>query len=794
MLTVVSAPQNIALLGSGERDGVGLALPQDHDFIQLVEHLLSRHTGDQKSCKVTVEEALWLALILQEEHAGGQLSRLGKPLILSPRAQVTSFSPPHPNLHQRIAVEQDEEITNLRLQLDVALEGWRESELQTSQAQRELDQVRSELTELQASSGEFRRQSEQILSRLSAERFDLECSLQQLQERLRGDKTIEQMQITTLQRSLTEAREAHERVQVAHKQAQAAHQERERELQAELDEANSNAERTIVSLNGEIEELRQSQAELEQALDKSQVLFAQAQAGHQRRESELQAALDEAISNAEGTAESLKSEIGQLRATQSLLRQSLEEKQVLLDQTQSEHQQREMELQAALDEANRSAIEKLARSEVEFDRQLQSLVERGQSLEEELAAKEQASKDADLEAQSTIASLRDQLKSAQHDISELEQTRQQLVEALQQAQLESQARQDRMNQALEAEKLHASEEQSRFNGLIAGLNEKLEESHAKVNRLKSKLTGQKTLLERKHRIAKRLQHLLKTSEKNTVIIKQRLAKAEQAQQEQHDEFQQLIEDHQLAWKKSSESDIAMQMAKLELASLKSELEQDNANLRAQLEQLEESGALLRSSHAMEIERLQHSLAEHQAAQNRAYTSIRTLKSEQQLLRETKSALERQLAQLKKDSNAQQLALAATIKSGREEIALIRQKLVATNTHKTDSVELEKQRQALQQAEDEKVSLQLKLDELRQVQLELEKQLSKDKRTNMRRSHSGTVSDVKPSRARRSHESAVSLRRRPSSKTITNRFCRSRLGIQCKTPPKDPKKRGLMNES
>jgi chromosome segregation ATPase len=213
-----------------------------------------------------------------------------------------------------------------------------------------------------------------------------------------------------------------------------------------------------------------------------------------------------------------------------------------------------------------------------------------------------------------------------------------------------------------------------------------------------------------------------------------------------------------------------------------------------LEQLEESGALLRSSHAMEIERLQHSLAEHQAAQNRAYTSIRTLKSEQQLLRETKSALERQLAQLKKDSNAQQLALAATIKSGREEIALIRQKLVATNTHKTDSVELEKQRQALQQAEDEKVSLQLKLDELRQVQLELEKQLSKDKRTNMRRSHSGTVSDVKPSRARRSHESAVSLRRRPSSKTITNRFCRSRLGIQCKTPPKDPKKRGLMNES
>jgi hypothetical protein len=699
MFTTVRDAKSIVLLSGSEPDRVSLSLPLAHDIIQLVEHLLSLKFVNEKPCKVTVQDALWCALNTQEQHTSNQVPGLSKRLILSPHLHDSSFGLSDINLYQRVVVEQNVEIMNLRIQLDAALKARREIELQTRHA---------------------------------------------------------------------------------HEQSQLAHQERERELQVTLDETRSNAKRTVISFNDEIEQLHRNQASLEQELDKSRAHFAQTQAEFQQRESDLRAALNDTLCNSEKAKEALNSEIGRLHKNHSLLNQSLEEKLKLLDQMNSDYQQRESNLQAALDEANRSAIERLEYSKAECAQQIQSLVEQGLRLEKELAESEQSRKFAVVERENTISSLRDQLNWTRHTVKELGRSRQQLVEKLRQTKLKSRAQEEQIKQAIDAQKPHSSEDNPHFQEVIEGLNEQLERYRNKAKKLYKILIQHKQLLTREHQIRNHLQNLLKTKEKDAVILKESLTKAEHDLMEQSAELQQLTDDYQLAWRKSSDSELALQMAKLEISSVKHELEHDNANLRAQLEQIEEARKLLSSRHAEEMERLRRSLQEQHAAQIRTLASVDTLKNERQVLLEEKSDLEKQLEQLKKDSNAQMIALNTAIKSDRDEIILLRHKLVAANTNTEEFVEFQKQRQLLQLAKEEIEKLHFELDELRQIRLGLEKRPKRAKYKKIHKSLNRTESESKVSSTRRLKGSVFHFRRQVKKSTlIKNHNYRFRLRIQCK---------------
>jgi chromosome segregation ATPase len=435
--------------------------------------------------------------------------------------------------------------------------------------------------------------------------------------------------------------------------------------------------------------------------------------------------------------------------------QALEDNQALLDQAQAEHQQRESDLQTALDEANRSLNEKHSRIEAEFQQQIKSLVGHKQRLEEKLAAKEQASNDAKIDHQKAMASLKEDLDQALDKITKLEQSRRQLEQALEHAQAESQAQQESQKQALEAEKQQTTEERSRNKKLIEDLNKQQEESHTKIKQLRKKLLILKTHLEHKHRKSKHLKSLLKTKEEDMESLKHCLTMEEQDQKELHAELQELIKENQLTWEKASESDIAMQVAKQELACIKRELGQENAILRAELEHQKESSELSQSWQSDEIERLLQSLSEYQAAQKTADATIRSLKSDHQSLLEAKSEFNKQLEQLKAESNAKQSEFTSIIKSSRQEIALLRKKLDSANGRDVDSAELEKLQQALRHAEAEKASLKHQIEELHQVQLEIERPLSIESQISMRRPYSRTMSKGNQKKIRRSSSRAIS---------------------------------------
>jgi hypothetical protein len=252
------------------------------DIFQLFEQLHSRPISYENDRNIMEKESLWLPL-----HTPVKSTENCQPdSTAGSQFQFLSRATDGPHLFHSSTVEQNEEITNLRLELVAAQEDKRKSELQHRQTQSELHQLRTWLADLEESGDIFHKQSAENLTRLTEERFNLECSLQQLQEQQSGHKEIEQMQIASLQQSLAE-------VQKAQEQTQAAHQHRERELQALLDKANENAELVTVALNNQIKQLRQNQASLKQALRESRVLSAQVQAKHHQRESGLQAALDE---------------------------------------------------------------------------------------------------------------------------------------------------------------------------------------------------------------------------------------------------------------------------------------------------------------------------------------------------------------------------------------------------------------------------------------------------------------------------------------------------------------------
>ncbi|MEJ2592302.1 MAG: hypothetical protein P8178_13050, partial [Candidatus Thiodiazotropha sp.] len=284
------------------------------------------------------------------------------------------------NAHESIQEDRlREEIADLRQQLNTAVEEGNQNQQQTLH---ELEQTKSELAALKESSDADKKRAAEDLANLSRERFDLECALQELRERLNGDSAIEQMQINALQQSLSEA--------------------------------NDKAERTAAVLNNEIEQLQTEQATLQQTLEESRAQLAQAQKEHCQRESDLQAAFDDAHRSADESLALAEARNGALQQQLQTLQSSLQE--LLQEKT---------ELGGCLQAETKRALE--------FAEQAQSLDRRGQRLEEELIATRQAGLDAENQHRSVIASQDEALKQAQLTIDELNQSLLQTSDMLQQS-------------------------------------------------------------------------------------------------------------------------------------------------------------------------------------------------------------------------------------------------------------------------------------------------------------------------------------------------------------------------
>ncbi|MCU7797547.1 MAG: cyclic nucleotide-binding domain-containing protein [Candidatus Thiodiazotropha sp. (ex Myrtea spinifera)] len=628
-----------------------------------------------------------------------------------------------------------EEITELQLQLETAREQQQGDQLQTQQKQDEFERVAAELAELQESSETFRKQSADDLARLSGERFDLECSLQKLEEERDAAQSSQLQETETLRSALTEAQEALN-------QAQSSHQQKVAELQTALDETNGKIDQITQASGNDISDLQQAKAALEQSLSETCQQLEQVQAEYQQKESALQTEIDAVNQTANESLEQSKAEIAELQ-------QQAESLQSQVGAQESAQQTLQQE-KAGLEDRLRAETARVA----ELSNESQSLNERRASLEKELEAIQEAGSDAEAQYNNAMNSLRSDLEQSHQTVEELRNSRQQLEASLQQLQEESDGQLGELREALEAEKQLASDAQSAVDVAVQGLNAQLEVAQAEISSQQEKRVETEALLEQEHQTAAFLQRSLKTAEEAVEISEQGLDESrkslqavegkvadlqqalEQAQSETSqltEQLQQEITAGQDAWKQASESDAELQLAKQELASLKAELEQEVANLQAQLEHRQENQDAALNQRIKEVEALQQSLSESESAVQTSKTAQAALESEKQTLQTAKSELEETVGKLEAAAQEKETDLTSRIEEDQRQIEALRAELDAAKAdsqERADKGELESAQQALLKAEERITTLKREISGLREVQLEMESQLTDDTDTEI----------------------------------------------------------------
>jgi CRP-like cAMP-binding protein/chromosome segregation ATPase len=596
------------------------------------------------------------------------------------------------------------------------------------------DGLQQALEESRAQLARSRNEYEQREAELKAALEAANSNAAQAAETSDGEIAALRQNLDSLQQSLQEQRDMMARSQTEFDQ-------REAELQAALNEANANVDQLAAASDSEIAGLRQNQVSLQQSLEARQAELARQQAEYAQREAELVAALEQANLSAQEEAARAQSEIEALRRQFDELQQQM---------------QAEVSTRQALDQEKAELAERLQHESAhaaELAQEAQSLNERLASLEKELDAIQQAGSDAEAQHHNAMAALRDDLEQSRHAVDELRQARQQLEVSLQQAQAEAQAVQLRLDTLMEEQQQRASEEQSRIDAALTDLNKELETARGEIALQQDKRVEMEALLEQEHQTAAFMQRSLKTAEEAVEITEQRLAEAEQAQQslesrlaelqqrleQEANEKSQLVEQLQQelsagqeAWRQASESDSAVRLAKQELASLKNELEHEISNLRAQLELEQETHETVLKQRIEENERLQQRLNENQASAQGSEATIATLKSERQNLREAKSELEAKLTQVEEASRATAAEFNIALDAGHKQIESLKAELEAAKARMADTEALESARQSLRKMEAENASLKREISGLREVQMEMESQLSDDADTEISR--------------------------------------------------------------
>ncbi len=579
-----------------------------------------------------------------------------------------------------------EEITELRLRLESASD----SEKELAQKQQELDQLRAEMTTLEERSEAYRQQAAEDLARLSAERVELESSLQQLQEQQASQLADEQQQLVSLQQSLQDS-------QASLESAQSEFQQRESSLQAALEASQQESAQALARAEAEIEQLRSQQDELQSALDQSSHKLEEAGGVSEREKAQLQQQVD-----------GLQALLQQQEATREALQQ---EKAAL-----------ESQLASSGARAN------------ELDNQVQALEEQRQRLERELASLRQAGSDAESQHHSAIASLREELEQARRSVDELHASRQQLGAELQQARDEAQSRQQQLNQALAAIQQENGEEQARLDAALAGLNQELEAARTELRKQRDKRVEMEARLEQELQTAAFLQRSLKTAEEAVEVSDRQYTEAEQARQALESrvgELQQVADELRSGGDGLQQRLQALEQEKSELSA---QLEQARAESETAQHQLAETGRTQAEAEQQQTElqrRLQQLQAERDDVLNQSRTGQEALdraQAELSELRQALAGLQSAAEAAEAERDVEREALQTRVNELEEQAAAQREALSAAQAASEAAVdrgELESAQGALQASRQENESLRREIESLREVQMEMESQLSDD---------------------------------------------------------------------
>ncbi len=687
----------------------------------------------------------------------------------------------------------------------------RERELQAvlsetkSNAEESEKAFHSDIEQLQQALDEYKTRLSQAQAERQRSESDQQAALDQADRSIDESKAEYEARIVTLQQQL-QAQESSRR-QLAQEKAELANSlndetqralefagqaqildENRRRLQRELevlqqtfDEATIQHRNDASLLRRELDQARLTVDELAQSRQQLVEALQQMEADlqvRQERTRELEAALDESNSRGEQNAERLRTELAQLRERRDALQTKLEQAQTELAKTQRNLELSESNLQSTVDEAERAAKERQENYEAKLENLQQQnqtreasrlklmqekanlanrLLAESQSAEEfagqadslqrALETSERAFREAETQHQQNTALLREELEAAQHTIEALEQSQQQLERSLQQTQAESQAEQEQLNQALKKEMQDARNTELRLESLVNSLSRQVESIRIKAIRQRKKRLKLEEMLTQQLEASEQLKQAVQSAEEKAEVAGKRVAELEQSQQDLQRELRKEIKASQEAWKKASESDVALQVAKLELASLKDEWGQEIDNLQARLEHMEETRTSAQSRHCEEKKHLQESLEESQTALKVAQVTIRTLKSDRQSIHDANAALEERFVQLESEAHKEQAKLLTALESSQEEIATLRQKMAEMNALIENPQQVEHLRQELERANDEKAALAQRVAGLREMHLEMERHQGRGRDAEMANLRSAlTAAEEKRERA------------------------------------------------
>ena len=453
----------------------------------------------------------------------------------------------------------------------------REHEKQTRLLEQELIQIRDDykqlgqragalagerdsvITELEKARGELVDLREQLAGRQGEINTQTEALMRELELRGRELET-EKDQRSRLEQRLAELAHRHEQLEKDH----GASAQRERDLQAQLQEAERRSEaavdaarndasgaeealnQRIAELQSELEsqvqdgqsrrdELEHKLSAAEQAVSEAQEREGDLQAQLQEAERRSEAAVDAVRNDASGAEEALNQRIAELQSElESQLqdgqsrRDELEHKLSAAEQAVSEAQERERDLQAQLQEAEQGARQELKQAvehTEDLEHELEILQQKRSESEQRIAELEKRLAEEAKDHKSDIASVRDALGRAQDERENVKRDQKRLMESLRKA--ERKLERERQDHEAEVHRLRKELKQTAGDS-NAGLASELE---ALQRQLKEGLTDREELELKLGERSAQLEDVQSQSEKLAKQLAQAQDSARQAEQQ-----------------------------------------------------------------------------------------------------------------------------------------------------------------------------------------------------------------------------------------------------------------------
>jgi chromosome segregation ATPase len=605
-----------------------------------------------------------------------------------------------------------------KLSGDMSIEQMQITTLQCSlnEAQDTLEQAKATYQqreqELQALLDESASRAEQTAKALGGE-------IEQLQQALEENRALLSDAKAEQQQSESKLHEALEKAQQTADENRAQYEAKITTLQQQINAQESSRQQM---LQEKAELANTLQAETNRALEFAQHVQSLIEQNHGLEEQlkTLQHSFNDAGIEHQNDLALLREELSQARHTIDELEQERHHLDEALQQIKTLESTRQQMVEEKAELASSLQVE-IDRS-VEFTEQVQSLVEQRQSLKHDLEETRQALNDIRAQYQNDMGLLKYELEQARHTIDELGQIKQQLDDELQQAQADLQAQKELLSQSIEAEKRQAIKDTTRLQGTIKSLKSQLKAVRTKEIQHRKKRVNLEQMLTQEQQSLEQLKQVMKNVEKEAESTKIRLSEMEESQQQLLLELKHELKEKQKAWEMSEESEIALLVAKQEHVSRTDDLEQEIGNLQAQLEYLEQSSKEILSRKNEANTQLQQSLDEQCAELKMAESTFQAMKKDRESIHEAKSILADQFAQLEKESRKKEVELKNALESSRQEAISLRQKLTTISGLSANADVVEDLYQVLQRTEDEKAILKHEVAGLREVQLEMERQL------------------------------------------------------------------------